>query len=569
MAAAYGNLVKKVFLGSENAVSPWDFKKMIAKKAPLFSGYSQQDSMELLSYLLDGLHEDLNQIKEKPILPSIDLESEENPEENASKFWSSHLQRNKSKLVDLIYGQYKSKITCSKCRRISVTYDPFSIVTLPVGASSEINKCFSEKFCAYFIPKSLEQKPTKIIFEDIQHKTTLKEITEAIKQQHSSSPELLEFIYLKDFTIANSIPADSNITAKKLYEDNSDHLLFVYDVSPPSRVQREYSNSAKRPIGSEEPEAIEEELKDEIRVKVEILRKGKAISFPRFYFARLSDGPVDFLALVYQNIRPALWEKLGLNSALSSPKKAKEELALLFSKDSRKKPFRLFVQKYSEKVLNEAEITSEHSGLQMSDWVSEHETFGKIVDLRVDFLLEDMKLNKCDSFKVKIQKKETRSSKYPSLLSCLELFSEAEVLDGDNQWYCSRCKKHVDATKEMNIWKASKYLILQLNRFKIHRIHSYGKYYMGGSTTKNSDYVEIPVDGVDLSKFILETGSGKSKIYDLIAVSNHYGSYGGGHYTATVRHYKGKWIYCNDSSVSSGPREIGAEAYLLIYRRRD
>ena len=93
LAAAYGNLVKSVYLGTDGVVSPWEFKKMIGKKAPVFSGYSQQDSMELLSYLLDGLHEDLNQIKEKPIVPSIDLESEDNPEENANTFWRGHLQR--------------------------------------------------------------------------------------------------------------------------------------------------------------------------------------------------------------------------------------------------------------------------------------------------------------------------------------------------------------------------------------------------------------------------------------------------------------------------------------------
>ena len=34
--------------------------------APRFSGHHQQDSQELLTFLLDGLHEDLNLVKEKP-----------------------------------------------------------------------------------------------------------------------------------------------------------------------------------------------------------------------------------------------------------------------------------------------------------------------------------------------------------------------------------------------------------------------------------------------------------------------------------------------------------------------
>lgn len=36
--------------------------------APQFSGYQQQDSQELLAFLMDGLHEDLNRVKKKPYL---------------------------------------------------------------------------------------------------------------------------------------------------------------------------------------------------------------------------------------------------------------------------------------------------------------------------------------------------------------------------------------------------------------------------------------------------------------------------------------------------------------------
>lgn len=39
---------------------------MIAKYAPRFNGFQQQDSQELLAFLLDGLHEDLNRVHDKP-----------------------------------------------------------------------------------------------------------------------------------------------------------------------------------------------------------------------------------------------------------------------------------------------------------------------------------------------------------------------------------------------------------------------------------------------------------------------------------------------------------------------
>ncbi len=38
----------------------------VGRYAPQFVGYAQHDSQELLAFLLDGLHEDLNLVKKKP-----------------------------------------------------------------------------------------------------------------------------------------------------------------------------------------------------------------------------------------------------------------------------------------------------------------------------------------------------------------------------------------------------------------------------------------------------------------------------------------------------------------------
>ena len=54
--------------GDTASVSPSNFKWQLGKFAPQFQGYGQQDSQELLAFLLDGLHEDLNRIKRKPYI---------------------------------------------------------------------------------------------------------------------------------------------------------------------------------------------------------------------------------------------------------------------------------------------------------------------------------------------------------------------------------------------------------------------------------------------------------------------------------------------------------------------
>ena len=62
-------------------------------------------------------------------------------------------------------------------------------------------------------------------------------------------------------------------------------------------------------------------------------------------------------------------------------------------------------------------------------------------------------------------------------------------------------------------------------------------------------------------------------MYNLFAISQHSGSLGGGHYTATVQYEGRDWYEFNDSGVSRvddmDPADSAHSAYVLFYRRQD
>lgn len=93
----------------------------------------------------------------------------------------------------------------------------------------------------------------------------------------------------------------------------------------------------------------------------------------------------------------------------------------------------------------------------------------------------------------------------------------------------------------MEIFKCPDYLIIHLKRFS----HTKGLF----GSRKLSDKIGFPVDGLNMSNYVI---SGQTKgIYDLYAVSNHFGSLGGGHYTAYAKNpVYDKWFEFDDSSVS-------------------
>ena len=79
------------------------------------------------------------------------------------------------------------------------------------------------------------------------------------------------------------------------------------------------------------------------------------------------------------------------------------------------------------------------------------------------------------------------------------------------------------------------------------------------------------MDGLDIKSWVVNKDE-KDTIYDLYAVSNHFGGLGGGHYTAYGKNIlDNKWYNLDDSSVQplGNPNQVRtAAAYVLFYRRR-
>lgn len=150
-----------------------------------------------------------------------------------------------------------------------------------------------------------------------------------------------------------------------------------------------------------------------------------------------------------------------------------------------------------------------------------------------------------------------------SLDDCLRLFLKEERLTGDNQWYCSKCKKHRDATKKIDLWILPPILIVHFKRF---RTNAYGLV-----ASKNKAAVTFPLQDWMVGSYI-KNKNGFAPRYDLYAVANHMGQMKSGHYTAYGLHrLDDQWYEFNDSVTRAiDPSEIEqnrSSAYVLFYNR--
>ena len=136
----------------------------------------------------------------------------------------------------------------------------------------------------------------------------------------------------------------------------------------------------------------------------------------------------------------------------------------------------------------------------------------------------------------------------PTLYDCLDLFTNGEQLDTDNQWKCDICKKECCASVHTKFWDTSKYFIILLKR--------YTKY------TKNDTYIDIP-ETLDISKYAINYRKGKFN-YNLFGICHHSGGLGGGHYYATCK-TQDQWYVYNDTNATKVQEPDMTDAYCLFY----
>nr|XP_025841217.1 ubiquitin carboxyl-terminal hydrolase 16 [Vulpes vulpes] len=127
-------------------VTPKELFSQVCKKAVRFKGYQQQDSQELLRYLLDGMRAEEQQRVSKGILKAFGNSTEKLDEELKNKVKDYEKKKSVPSFVDRIFGgELTSTIMCDECRTVSLVHESFLDLSLPVLDDQSGKKSINEK----------------------------------------------------------------------------------------------------------------------------------------------------------------------------------------------------------------------------------------------------------------------------------------------------------------------------------------------------------------------------------------------------------------------------------------
>ncbi|XP_063662847.1 ubiquitin carboxyl-terminal hydrolase 4 isoform X7 [Pan troglodytes] len=456
IAEAYAELIKQMWSGRDAHVAPRMFKTQVGRFAPQFSGYQQQDSQELLAFLLDGLHEDLNRVKKKPYLELKDANGRPDayrvtvPLMGAVSDLCEALSRlsgiaAENMVVADVYNHRFHKIfqmdeglnhimprddifVYEVC---STSVDGSECVTLPVYFRERKSRPSSTSSASALYGQPLLLSVPK-------HKLTLESLYQAVCDRISR--------YVKqplpdEFGSSPLEPGACNGSRNSCEGEDEEEM--------------EHQEEGKEQLSETEGSGEDEPGNDPSETTQKI--KGQPCPKRLFTFSLVNSyGTADINSLAADG------KLLKLNS--------RSTLAMDWDSETR----RLY---YDEQ---------------------ESEAYEKHVSM-----LQPQK------------KKKTTVA----LRDCIELFTTMETLGEHDPWYCPNCKKHQQATKKFDLWSLPKILVVHLKRF------SYNRYWRD----KLDTVVEFPIRGLNMSEFVCNL-SARPYVYDLIAVSNHYGAMGVGHY---------------------------------------
>ncbi|XP_051667263.1 ubiquitin carboxyl-terminal hydrolase 4 isoform X1 [Manacus candei] len=569
IAEAYAELIKQMWSGRQSHVAPRMFKTQVGRFAPQFSGYQQQDSQELLAFLLDGLHEDLNRVKKKPYLELKDANGRPDSEV-AKEAWENHRLRNDSIIVDIFHGLFKSTLVCPKCSKVSVTFDPFCYLTLPLPLRRD---------------RLME---VTLVYADPQRRPVQYRIVVPMMGAISDLCESLS--KLSGVPAENMVVTDVyNHRFHKIFQmdEGLNHIMpkddiFVYEVCKPSEDSSEYvtlsiyfrekttrqsSNTAGTVLFGQ-PLLIsvpKHKLTVDHLYSVVLKQISRYVKLPlaEEYSAPCPDrgtcngsnGVVegDIEEMEHQDGGEEGKEKLTEADPCHSEGCMQVEAARDLQPCKK--------QHFTFSLVNSSgtsEINSIVEGkiLKLSafsavaiDWDSDTRRL----------LYDEQEAQAFEKHGSMLQPQKKKA--VVALRDCIELFTTMETLGEHDPWYCPNCKKHQQATKKFDLWSLPKILVVHLKRF------SYSRYWRD----KLDTVVEFPIRGLNMSEFVCDPRAG-SYVYDLIAVSNHYGAMGVGHYTAYAKNkVNDKWYYFDDSSVSVASEDqiVTKAAYVLFYQRRN
>ncbi|KAK0138328.1 Ubiquitin carboxyl-terminal hydrolase 45 [Merluccius polli] len=579
-------------------VSPKILFNQLCQKAPRFKGYQQQDSQELLHYLLDSIRVEETKRVKASILKAFNNPTEKTADEETKRHVKAYGKEGvKLNFVDRIFvGELTNTIMCEECEHVSVRHrdhistvkEAFIDISLPIieeriskpsnpgrlsKSPREQEVHFLQTEAAHAAAPALNRNTRKPSGQKLQTRRSSGSVEEegADRPHEEDDEEAPVAAAAAAAARAVGVTAGlgcplSRVASVGSHSDSSDKDSCAQDSSNDADSEASESEWTPRPVS----------------------RQGHAHPAPAPTTAAAA------AAATASSPSPPL--KPSPTGSTPSPRQggAVEQLVSAVSKMNLGPSFA--GDGCCSAARCPAEETAEKAGPQSRDNLHHQQQQHHHQQQQ-----QQQHPLPQGAFQA-LSHSYTPSSKECSVQSCLHQFTSVELLMGNNKLLCESCterrqkqlRKSGSADKKSEkVYTSARKQILISSLPPVVTLHLKRFHQAGMNLRKVNRHVDFPLV-LDLAPFCSATcknlASGERVPYSLYGIVEHSGSMRGGHYTAYIRvrppqrradHQRrnvsgareagglsqSQWVYVSDTTVQTVPesRVLNSQAYLLFY----
>lgn len=583
----------------KGVVTPKELFSQVCKKAVRFRGYQQQDSHELLRYLLDGMRGEEIQRVSSALSKTLHHASDKMDDEEVKKVVKEcEKKRVLPNFVDRLFGgELTSTIMCETCCTVSLVHEPFLDLSLPVLDDAPAKKNNPKTF-----KNNCEQKKEEDDDDDgyVKGKNdTSSGPSKYLQKRAKKQARKQAKSQRRQQKLQGKTGQFSDLSTIQHDEEDSDSNTLDNNAGPQGEPAADDISSEKGETDvdrTEDPsEGNDETCINNVDVKLENLKEDM-------------EGQKEG-----HEQRPRSPDNAGSGSGnqednCESNNETTEvqengEIGQVTIENREVQYENLDVTQSPQAEEDPNQLTESINRLNLSSGLEPNDIEIEIIDDApspqiYEVVNEDPKTAFCTLS----DRKELQLDDW-SVLGCLHQFTRKESLVGNNQLLCHTCtqrqakaakntkgdKKFVytNAKKQMLVSLPPPILTLHLKRFQQN----------GFSLHKLNKHIKFP-EVIDLAPFCTvkckNIRDGDCRLlYALYGVIEHSGTMRSGHYTAYVKSrtpnpnlselvvrgilpeasttepIRGHWYHISDSHVQAVPlsKVLTSQAYLLFYER--
>lgn len=551
------NVLKALWTCKNESDHSTSFKAVVDRYGSQFRSSTQHDAQEFLFWLLDKVHEDLNTATKRRY-KTIKNNYGRPDEVIAAETLANHIRCNNSFVQAVFQAQFRSSLTCPRCKKQSNTFDPFHCISVQLPQLSQ-QVIFVTVLYVTQHPRQVKLgltvppgSPIMALRKQL-HADTGIAINRMVLADINESGFSRVFYDSQSIATLDELDSVYCIEVPEIKEENSsDLMILIANVKKNSdgtvcRFGTPFCVQVNRDCSYVE---LQKKLLKEMSstLKPEVFAYSTPLT--EMFQIRVQDPSADPDTYLEEVEHPLFMEVVDMALSVLSPDAGPPHIKLLLEWTN---PEDFFVD--------------------LSDPIVEHESVS---------LLRDSKSEQA----------------VLTLEQCLEHYTKAETLSAEDAWRCPNCQQYLPVVKTLGLWSLPDILVVHFKRFR-------QQHDKGPDAAKLTTMVKFPLNSFDMSPHLargssssdclneehprnvgspwrksrdhkLKEKDNKDNRYDLYAVCYHQGdTLETGHYTAACKNpYDHQWYKFDDQRVTHVPADevqeqiVNNEAYILFYQRR-